>query len=149
MALAEQKRSEGLSQDVDSVRAPSSQFFEFTEAPVYFFSEKCRKQKPVVFQVVPFFSSFFKLFPSPRYPSLLLPLSFAQVATWLARMPRSDGEKGGKRRHVIITCGEKPTVVASTWKGYGVKVQRFPVPPVRELETGFGAEMERLDMFGR
>jgi len=70
MALAEQKRSEGLAQDVDS------------------------------------------------------------VATWLAKMPRSDGENW-KRRHVVITCGDKPTIVASTWRGYGVKVQRFPVPPVR------------------
>eukprot|EP00434_Breviolum_minutum_P023342 symbB.v1.2.020591.t1/scaffold1691.1/size105682/8 len=52
------------------------------------------------------------------------------VATWLAKMPRSDGENW-KRRHVVITCGDKPTLVASTWKGFGVKVQRYPVPPVR------------------
>ncbi|CAE7501966.1 ADK [Symbiodinium natans] len=70
MALAEQKKSEGLCQDVDS------------------------------------------------------------VATWLARMPRSDGEVE-RRRHIVVTCGSRPSLVASTWRGYGVKVQRFPVPPVR------------------
>ncbi|CAJ1330609.1 unnamed protein product [Effrenium voratum] len=70
MALAEQKRGEGIGQDVDS------------------------------------------------------------VATWLAKMPRSDGDTQ-KRRHVVITCGDQPTILASTWRGYGVKVQRFPVPPVR------------------
>lgn len=52
------------------------------------------------------------------------------VATWLARMPRSDGEVQ-RRRHIVVTCGSRPALVASTWRGYGVKVQRFPVPPVR------------------
>jgi len=52
------------------------------------------------------------------------------VATWLGRLPRADGDPG-RRRHIIATCGRRPTVVASTWRGYGVKVQRYPVPPLK------------------
>mmetsp|Transcript_52880 Transcript_52880/g.113340 ORF Transcript_52880/g.113340 Transcript_52880/m.113340 type:complete len:398 (-) Transcript_52880:57-1250(-) len=52
------------------------------------------------------------------------------VVTWLAKLPRADGDLS-KRRHVVSTCGKQPTLVASTWQGYGVKVQRYPVPPVR------------------
>merc|ERR1712087_253422 len=52
------------------------------------------------------------------------------VVTWLGKLPRADGDPG-KRRHIIATCGRQPTVVAATWQGYGVKVMRYPVPPVR------------------
>merc|ERR1712241_1241241 len=35
------------------------------------------------------------------------------------------------RRYIVATGGKNPAVVASTWKGYGVKVQRYPVQPIR------------------
>merc|ERR1712173_21114 len=37
----------------------------------------------------------------------------------------------GKRRHIVATCGKNPAVVASTWRGYGVKIRRYPVQPIR------------------
>eukprot|EP00928_Gymnodinium_smaydae_P053087 TRINITY_DN37164_c0_g1_i1.p1 TRINITY_DN37164_c0_g1~~TRINITY_DN37164_c0_g1_i1.p1 ORF type:complete len:421 (+),score=107.29 TRINITY_DN37164_c0_g1_i1:162-1424(+) len=49
---------------------------------------------------------------------------------WLAKIPRADGNER-RRRRVIATAGSRPCVLASTWRGYGVVVQRFPVPPVR------------------
>lgn len=55
---------------------------------------------------------------------------FEAAATWLAKMPRADGNERRKRL-VIATNGTRPCVVASLWRGFGVKIQRFPVPPVR------------------
>jgi adenosine kinase len=52
------------------------------------------------------------------------------VVTWLAKQPRVDGDSR-KRRHIVVTCGQQPTIVASTWRGFGVKVRRYQVPPVR------------------
>jgi len=52
------------------------------------------------------------------------------VASWLGRLPRADGDQG-KRRHIVVTCGKEPAIVAATWRGYGVRVQRYPVPPVK------------------
>lgn len=51
------------------------------------------------------------------------------IISWLARQPRADGN-AKKKRYVIATCGPRPTLVAATWRGYGVKVTRYPVPVV-------------------
>ncbi|CAK0904841.1 unnamed protein product, partial [Prorocentrum cordatum] len=59
-----------------------------------------------------------------------------EVVTWLSKMPRADGN-ASKRRYVVVTNGCQPVVVASTWQGYGVKVQRYPVPPVRAGRCGY------------
>ena len=32
---------------------------------------------------------------------------------------------------VLPIDAQEPSTVAATWKGYGVKVQRYPVPPIR------------------
>lgn len=56
--------------------------------------------------------------------------SIDDIVSWLAKHPRADGDPR-RKRYVIATCGQRPTIIASTWRGWGVKVQRFPVPPVR------------------
>lgn len=52
------------------------------------------------------------------------------IVTWLAKLPRVDADPL-KRRYIVVTSGSRPVIVASTWQGYGVKVQRYPVPPVK------------------
>lgn len=52
------------------------------------------------------------------------------VITWVAKVPRADGNPRG-RRYVIATDGREPVTVGSPWRGFGVKIMRYPVPPVR------------------
>merc|ERR1719230_1388506 len=47
---------------------------------------------------------------------------FDAAATWLAKVPRADGNEK-RKRHVVATNGTRPSVVASLWRGYGVKIQ--------------------------
>merc|ERR1712098_859252 len=49
------------------------------------------------------------------------------IVSFLAKVARADTDPK-KKRYVIVTCGARPTIVASTWQGYGVKIQRYPVP---------------------
>merc|ERR1712139_335478 len=56
--------------------------------------------------------------------------SIDDVISALAKVPRADGH-ATKKRYIICTCGAQPTIVGSIWKGYGVKIQRYPVPTVR------------------
>merc|ERR1712039_175878 len=56
--------------------------------------------------------------------------SIDATVTTFAKIPRADGNDK-KKRHIVVTCGTSPCIVASLWRGFGVKVQRFPVPPVR------------------
>lgn len=51
-----------------------------------------------------------------------------EIAAKMARLPQTDPRK---RRYVVITNGANPTIVASTWQGHGVKIQKYPVPPVK------------------
>lgn len=51
-----------------------------------------------------------------------------EIAAWVAKMPQADPKK---KRYVVVTDGHAPAIVASTWRGHGVKVQRYPIPPIR------------------
>merc|ERR1712080_620304 len=59
--------------------------------------------------------------------------SIDETVSWLAQIPRADGNSE-KRRFIIATCGVQPAIVASSWKGDGVKVRSYPVPPVRSYQ---------------
>jgi adenosine kinase len=51
----------------------------------------------------------------------------ADIAMALAEEPMADSRRV---RHVIITCGDKSTIVAAPWVGKGMKVQLYPVQAV-------------------
>eukprot|EP00927_Polykrikos_kofoidii_P039676 TRINITY_DN34009_c0_g1_i1.p1 TRINITY_DN34009_c0_g1~~TRINITY_DN34009_c0_g1_i1.p1 ORF type:complete len:404 (-),score=72.67 TRINITY_DN34009_c0_g1_i1:59-1270(-) len=56
--------------------------------------------------------------------------TFEDAAIWLSKIPRADGNEN-RKRHIVATFGTRPCIVASLWKGYGVRLSHFPVPPVR------------------
>eukprot|EP00929_Paragymnodinium_shiwhaense_P008692 TRINITY_DN112651_c0_g1_i1.p1 TRINITY_DN112651_c0_g1~~TRINITY_DN112651_c0_g1_i1.p1 ORF type:complete len:410 (+),score=90.26 TRINITY_DN112651_c0_g1_i1:59-1288(+) len=56
--------------------------------------------------------------------------SVDDIAAWVAKIPRADGNER-KKRQVMVTNGTKPVLVASLWRGHGVRVQKFPIPPLR------------------
>lgn len=92
-----------------------------------FFREKVLTLLPYIDYIIGNESEYFELAEGQKDE---MGRTIDDIVSWFAKHPRADGDPR-RKRYVIATCGNRPTIVASTWRGYGVKVQRFPVPPVK------------------